>query len=822
MPGPDPDFGRGGHTEPTYERSYDPAVFLGATVAADGSIVATRHDDHNGSSAIDFDRYLADGHLDPSFRSKSTEVRAEATDATGRVIRATQPAYEDPRSIERLNPDGSLDTGFGCEGQTDACQSIVKGFAIEAILPLASGKIVVAGGGEGPRDGEEETREVSLARYDESGVLDPTFGTGGVVHLTAGTGVKSEELISLTVGPGDDVLAAVDDEARTEREPGPRGGSKVVAVGADGHLDSSFGAGGVFASTDYIGAAEGLPGGGLLLTGERWGASLGRYLPPESDIYLTRLSATGAPDPGFSEGHGSTAVDVGPLDSASTLLRRPDGSVVVGGAAITPRFECLARYSFSFFCEETPAVVDFTADGTLDRSFGRDGVERLDPVTFDLATALPVGVLFLRELPDGRILAGGGNAGSAFLADLTSAGMPDPGFGDGGFVTFTHRPRSVASTQSIATDGRHRIIALGLTDAGGIGDPVPAVFRFDHDGSVDRSFGVGRGFVTVPGRDVGTIALAVDRRGRALVLDGKYDANSVTRVTADGGLDPGFGEEGLAPLPKYVWGTVHGHRRRLDITPRAIWPLPDGGVLVSGVSGNNLYSRDDLIRLTPQGALDRSFGHDGVAQIALGRDGSRNARALAVTGDGRIVLAGSIRAGRHERQTAALIRLLPDGRPDPSFGEGGLVTMPIRGQGVFTALAVGPDGAVTVGGRRVFRKHESGLVARYSAAGRPDRPFIHHAERTSGTVAEVGVSPARVLLWGNRVAVVPGRIMEVAGYSPSVLLYAADGSFERELVFGKARRPSTYLDGATLQGENLVVASETAGRRTFRLTRLLP
>jgi uncharacterized delta-60 repeat protein len=813
-PTPDPAFGHGGHAEPTYERNYEPAEFLGATVGADGSILATRHDSYNGRGVIGFDRYFADGSPDRSYRQENTEERPEAIDAKGRVVRTSQPAYESPRGLERLNPDGSPDAGFGCDAQDTSCHDVLIDSHIDAILPLASGKIVVAGSGTGPRVDGEPTLEVTVARYDESGVLDPTFGSGGVVHLGKDAGVKGEELAGLTVGPGEDVLLTLDDEARTEQEPGPRGGSKVVAVGPDGHLDQGYGTGGTFTSDDYVGAVEGEAGGALLLTGERWGASLGRYLPRDSDIYLTRLTAAGAPDPAFGAAGGTTTVDLGGIDSAATLLRRPDGSIVVGGAGVVPRFDCLIRYSFSFFCVETPAVVGFTPGGALDPEFGAGGIARLQPLTFEHAVALPVGVLFLRTLPGGAVLAGGGNAGSAFLAELTGTGNPVSGFGDAGIVTLAHRRKSAAAPRELATDPRGRIVALGLTDAGGIGVNVesPAVFRFDPDGSVDRSFAAGRGFVTVPGRDVGTIALAVDRRGRALVLDGKYSENAVIRVTAAGELDPAFGKEGFAPLPEYVWGIARGRRSKLAITPRSIVALPDGGVLVMGVSGGNLSSRIDLIRLAPRGALDRSFGRGGIVQIAPGPDGEQNARAMAVMADGRVVLAGSIRAGKHKRQTAMLVRLLPDGRPDPAFGKGGLVTMPVRGKGLFTALAVGPGGAITVGGRHIYKDRYTGLAARFSAAGLPDRSFIRRAARGPG---EATSSPAQVLLWGKRIVMLPT-------YYPSVTIYSAGGRYERELVFGKTHRPTTYLGGGVLQDGGLVVASKTAGRRTFRLTRLLP
>jgi uncharacterized delta-60 repeat protein len=813
----DPTFGQGGHARPVYGPGFEGASFPFGRLEADGSIVVDRQDGGDGPGYVTEERYLADGRLDPSFKTEAKDLEVEARDARGRTLRTSSP--ERQQTIERLNPDGSVDTTFGCD-QPGPCHSYTE-FRIDAILPLPSGKIVVAGAIGGRREGSPVIEELALARFDESGAFDPSFGQGGTVHLKADDGVGGEEVVGLTLGQGEDVLVSLNDEASWEQNLNLTvGGSKVAAVGPSGQLDPGFGVAGVVASEGHIGAVEGLAGGALLIAGERWGATLEPFLDlRDGDVSLNRLTPTGAPDPGFGEGDGTTVVDLGGTDLATALLRRPDGSIVVGAVDTVPHQRCVMPYVWTS-CAETPALLGFEPDGALAPGFGKAGVLRLDRLRYEAVIASPVGVLFLHELPGGGVLAGGGTRAAGFLAEVDPAGRLLPGFGDGGIVSVTHPRKSYSRPLQMATDAKGRLVVLGETTAGQNPDPsVPAVFRLHPNGRVDRSFGDGRGFVNVPGH---LIAMALDQRGRALVLTGKYSPNSLARLTAGGRLDPRFGVEGIATLPRGVPGLVHGKRRKIVAYPRTVLALPGGGALVTAVSGSGEGSpnaRLDLFRLTPSGALDPSFGRDGIRQLTFPAVGVPRVRAAKLMADGRIVLGGSVRArgpGGPKRQTAAVFRLTVDGLPDPTFGDRGLVTFGFRGQGVVTALALGPGGEIVAAGRH-GRAHEESrpLLERLSASGRTDRAFSRRVAATSAGAAAETTEPTKVLLWRGRIALVPA-------YNPDLAIYAGDGSLERVLDFGKERRPRTWIMAATLQRGALVVATKTARRLTYTLTRLLP
>jgi hypothetical protein len=149
---------------------------------------------------------------------------------------------------------------------------------------------------------------------------------------------------------------------------------------------------------------------------------------------------------------------------------------------------------------------------------------------------------------------------------------------------------------------------------------------------------------------------------------------------------------------------------------------PSGGIILARSSRHLL----ELRHRGPNGHSKRPFGDDGL--VKLPRPGARGASVdpVAVDSQGRILMAGSIGV-QSERGTkkglSALVvgRLLPNGRPDPSFGEGGWI---------FTRLAPGVElegagatldssGRLLVGGvtRSPGEKLAGYILARYLLDG---------------------------------------------------------------------------------------------------------
>ena len=122
-------------------------------------------------------------------------------------------------------------------------------------------------------------------------------------------------------------------------------------------------------------------------------------------------------------------------------------------------------------------------------------------------------------------------------------------------------------------------------------------------------------------------------------------------------------------------------------------------------------------------SFDPSFGTGGVVLSDL----AGGASALALQGDGKIVLAGSV-SDASGFQQLVVARFNSDGTPDSSFGSGGRVATQF-GAGSFplsgaNALALQPDGKIVVaGGASDSSGAQQLLVARFDGNGTPDSSF---------------------------------------------------------------------------------------------------
>jgi uncharacterized delta-60 repeat protein len=151
--------------------------------------------------AVTLARYLSDGTLDASFGSGGVQtttlldtinLNAIAVQPDGKILLAAAASL----SVVRLHPDGSVDTAFGNAGlASNPVADLTAGMVLQA-----DGAIVV-GGIVGPGT----MTDLVLTRYDTNGVVDPSFGTGGVVVTDPLVG-GSDNLSHLVLQP-DGVIA---------------------------------------------------------------------------------------------------------------------------------------------------------------------------------------------------------------------------------------------------------------------------------------------------------------------------------------------------------------------------------------------------------------------------------------------------------------------------------------------------------------------------------------------------------------------------------------------------------------------------------------
>jgi hypothetical protein len=104
---------------------------------------------------------------------------------------------------------------------------------------------------------------------------------------------------------------------------------------------------------------------------------------------------------------------------------------------------------------------------------------------------------------------------------------------------------------------------------------------------------------------------------------------------------------------------------------------PSGAIVLADQHHRTLR----VTRLRPSGDLDTGFGLRGTAGVRLPLAVGNHVSPVAADAKGRVLLAGFL--GRDEpfsgpkegprHPSLAVARLLPDGRLDPSFGQGGWI-----------------------------------------------------------------------------------------------------------------------------------------------------
>lgn len=184
------------------------------------------------------------------------------------------------------------------------------------------------------------------------------------------------------------------------------------------------------------------------------------------------------------------------------------------------------------------------------------------------------------------------------------------------------------------------------------------------------------------------------------------------RLRSNGRLDTSFGD----PVDHVSVGDVFG-----DDEVNAIAVGPGGSTFIATDSESGGIDRIGVAKVDANGSLDNGFDGDGRTTTTIGSDAL--ARAIAVQKNGRVVVAGSGEVGA--KNDLAVVRYLPNGLPDPSFGGGdGIVTTHLGLFALGFDVAVQKNGKIVIaGGRSTSATGSEAIVARYRANGTLDPGF---------------------------------------------------------------------------------------------------
>lgn len=324
-------------------------------------------------------------------------------------------------------------------------------------------------------------------------------------------------------------------------------------------------------------------------------------------------------------------------------------------------------------------------DGDLDHAFGTQGITIID---FGVSST-PFG---LAIAPDGKIILGGFvNAGPATgtdfaVARLTRDGLPDSSFSfDGKTTIAVGDGAAYDNTFNTIVQADARIVVIGQgPDTGTANDDSDfKLVRINTDGTLDRTFsGDGKAYVDFAlgvysdDRGLDGVQLA---NGKLVIVgsaavngEGREDNDfAVARLNTDGSRDTTFHGDGRYTF-HFDLDPTYKQEEAFSVAVDA-----SGNILVGGGAEKGAaYSSDFAIaRLTPNGTLDPNFGGDGRVTVGFDLGGTEDDTVLEliVAPDGSIFATG---AANDTGYDFAVVKLLPDGTPDPSYGTNGKVTIP--------------------------------------------------------------------------------------------------------------------------------------------------
>lgn len=275
-------------------------------------------------------------------------------------------------------------------------------------------------------------------------------------------------------------------------------------------------------------------------------------------------------------------------------------------------------------------------------------------------------------------------------------------------------------------------------------------------GQLDPSFGTGGVVKLFPSEEkIAGRAVATQPDGKIVIAGGEDPGNIlVARLLPNGALDPSFGAGGKVSTP-FPGGFGEA---------RAVLVQPDGKILVAGeakgaVNGDFVFARYD-----GAGALDPSFGGgDGIELVAVGAEGD-NAEALALGPGGSIVATGraDLPGGKNG---AAVVVLAADGTPNPGFAGDGSTVVTTAGSGGYDqgeGVAVLADGRILIADSTAAGAGKGFVLVRLLPSGAPDNTFGGDGVVETPIPIPGGVtSPGRV----TDVALLADGRMVASGYS---------------------------------------------------------
>ncbi|AWA30338.1 hypothetical protein HYN48_09700 [Flavobacterium magnum] len=630
-------------------------------------------------------------------------------------INLTQSDYEG--YITKLDANGNIDTQFN--GGNRVSNTDILGFSCMRVQP--DGKIIVGG--------NTQWYGIALARYNEDGTLDETFGIGG--QLLYGSSVYGN-VTDIKVYADGRILVV------SQVSYNNINNFRLSKLNPDGSPDTTFNNTGSrivdYFDYEYAYRLEILPDGKFVVGGEYFDSST------HSHICFYKFNEDGTSDFDFGI-NGCAFFFNAPLNGEDFYAMdiQPDNKIIFSAK----------RVNYSSASKLITGRIN--TDGSIDTGYGTNGITSFN-TNYGLGNTMGVFGFTgtIKCLDNGEILLSTDIYNSTtqnsnvILLKYTSAGQLATAFNGMGYLNF-----SFLNFRDFAPDFDiydNKIFLAGHARGGNAGEKI-AVAKFNMNGAIDDTFAAnGKLFITFPEAS-GDFAAAstVLPDGKIITCGGIHGDNdfygALVKYNSDGSIDTTFGNSGNVKL------LDRGIIKNIAVQP-------DGKIVTWNASDFGIYNAK-LSRFNADGTPDSSFASSGSYAF---NTRYMTASDIKLQADNKIVICGRIDSvvNNYVLDCHFLARFNSDGTPDTSFGTAGRVVMCVDfdHKSEFNQLIIQPDGKMLVLGHvdgfndSPYTRSE---IMRFNTDGTIDNTFNAEISNTSNSYIQKMrlLNDGRILLLGT-------------------------------------------------------------------------
>ncbi|MCA9011075.1 MAG: hypothetical protein KDB01_15100 [Planctomycetaceae bacterium] len=358
---PDQAFGLNGLVATDFSGGSD--VAIGVVQQSSGKLVVLGYRTTGSPEAI-IVRYNSGGSRDLSFGIggevsvpfAASQISLTTNDAI--LVAGASSGF----ALARFDANGSLDTGFGSSGVVTTSVGSA-GDLLASMVVQPDGMILVAGTSHEASGAETGAQRAALLRYTAAGVLDNTFGLGGILSVSSATFAGTPffdnfDVFGLVLQSDGQMLLGFRDTTGSQLG--------LARFSSSGVIDSSFGLTppGTLSTAYLTARAMALqPDGRIVISGDYDAGGGTRF-------GLIRLESTGLPDLSFGRIPGAmpspedglviTSINAGSASYVAGMEVQANGRILVIGSSHDGSTGAIALARYDSF-------------GLLDTSFFGDG-----------------------------------------------------------------------------------------------------------------------------------------------------------------------------------------------------------------------------------------------------------------------------------------------------------------------------------------------------------------------------------------------------------------------------------------------------------------